>query len=147
MHENDSTAEEDFAISIVMSDTVDVEYVGDPPLLDDFTKFRIQTGEISSQEAAILRGAQCQLAQAVPGMWKRVVDPEWFGTSKQYVFGPNSFVVAVDRVDVDKILGSASGHQFRVHGTESTPIIPPPMNLVKVSEVEGASLHDVGLVT
>jgi hypothetical protein len=71
------------------------------------------------------------------------VDPEYFGTSRPYVWGPKTFVVAVDEPDVDKILGSASGHQFRRVGEDGVQVIIPPSNFVLVDEVEGVSLTDV----
>ena len=124
-------------------ETVDVEYLGDPPLLDEVTKFRIQTGEIPPQAAAVVRGAEMQISIRAEGITKRVVDPEYFGTSRQYVFGPYAFVVAVDKDDVDKILGSSAGYQFRRVGDPAAQIIRPAANFVEVSEVEGVSLHDI----
>jgi hypothetical protein len=122
--------------------TVDIEYVGDPDILDEVTKFRIATGEILPQSANVMRAAAMQRSQVIEGITRRDVDPEWFGTSRKYVFGPRIFVVAVEEEDVDKILGSASGHQFRLVGHPGNAIIRPPGNFVMVSEVEGG-LRDI----
>ena len=118
--------------------TVDIEFVGDPPLMDDITRLRIQTGEIPPSAARILRLAEQDMVKAVKHVTKRVVDPEYFQTSRQYVFGPLDFVVAVEKEDVDKILGSESGHQFRLVGAEPEfQIVKPNTGLVLVDEREG----------
>lgn len=126
-----------------MARTVDIEYIGDPPLMNEVTKFRIAAGEVHPDAATLIRAADTQRSQAVKGVSKRVVDPEYFGTSRQYVFGPWDFVVAVDAKDVDRILGSESSHQFRLAGHPGVEIIQPPGDLVLVSEIEGKTLNDV----
>jgi len=123
--------------------TVDIEWVGDPPLLDDVTKYRIQMGELPRQSAAVIRAAESQRRAPIQGVTKRLVDVESFQTSRNYLWGPDEFVVAVDKKDVDKILGSTSGHQFRIVGEPGTDLIRPPMDIAFVSEVEGVSLADV----
>jgi hypothetical protein len=120
--------------------SVDIEYVGDPPLMDDITRLRIQTGEIPASAANILRKAEQGMTKAVDFVTKRIVDPEWFGTSRQYVFGPmpGTFVQAVEDEDVDKIMGSESSHQFRiVVDTDQPTVIKPNTGLVLVDEKEG----------
>jgi hypothetical protein len=118
--------------------TVDIEFVGDPPLMDDITRLRIQTGQIPKSAVNVLRRAEQDMTKAVHYVTKRVVDPEWFGTSRQYVFGPKNFVVAVEREDVDKIMGSDSGHQFRIVGqNDEFQIVKPNTGLVLVKEVHG----------
>jgi hypothetical protein len=129
-----------------MAQTVDIEYLGDPPIMDDVTKFRIAVGEIDPEAATLLRSADTQRNQAVKGVTKRVVDPEYFGTSRRYVFDGSTmppFVTAVDKRDVDKILGSDSSHQFRIYGHEGIEIIRPAGDFQLVGEVEGKSLNDV----
>jgi hypothetical protein len=128
-----------------MLDTVDIEYVGDPPVLDEITKIRIQMGEIHPKAATIMRAAEAQRLTAIKGIDKRVVDPEWFQTSRQYVFGPDNFVVAVEKDDADKILGSVDEHQFHRVGDPVNEIIRPSGNILMVSEIEGRSLTDIGL--
>jgi hypothetical protein len=130
-------------VNFHVADEVDVEYLGDPPILDEFTKFKIQTGEISPNEAAVLRGAEAQLSVVMTGVTKRVVDPEWFDTSQQYIFGPYIYTITMSREDAEKICGSASGYQFRIKGSDDAPqIIRPALNMVLVSEVEG-NLYDI----
>lgn len=116
--------------------TVDIEFIGDPPMLDEVAKARIALGEIPSSAATILRSAEAQRTTAIRGIDRRLVEPEYFGTSKKYVFGPDVFVVGVDATDVDKILGSAAGHQFRRVGAPENEIIRPAANFVIVSEDE-----------
>ena len=117
--------------------SVDIEFVGDPPLMDEITRLRIQTGEIPPSAARVLRRAEMGLTRAIENVTRRVVDPEYFGTSRQYVFGPKSFIVAVEDKDVDKILGSDSSHQFRRVGDESMRIVRPNTGITLVNEVEG----------
>jgi hypothetical protein len=136
-----------------MTKTVDIEYIGDPPILDEVTKFRIANGELPPHSAAIVRGAEAQLSVAKHGITKRVVEPEWFGTSQEYIFGPFTFVVAVLAEDVDKILGSSSGYQFRRVGDPANEILRPAPNMLAVGEIdprlltgeeqEGRSLRDI----
>lgn len=116
---------------------VKIEFVGDPPLLDDVTRLRIQLGEIPASAANVLRRAEMGMTKAVRRVTKRVVDPEWFQTSQQYVFGPDNFVVEVEQDDVDKIMGSESGHQFRIVGEPTVQVIQPPSGIVLVDEKEG----------
>ncbi len=124
--------------------TVDIEWVGDPPLMDDLTKFRIATGDLPPMAAAVMRGAESQRNRPISGVTIRAVDPEFFGVSRKYTWGPENFVVAVEDQDVDKILGDPySGHQFRRVGDPDVEIIRPASNFVLVSEVDGASLTDV----
>jgi hypothetical protein len=130
-------------VNIRVGKYVDVEYIGDPPILDDVTKFKIQTGEIPASAAAVLRGAEAQLSVVLTGVTKRIVDPEYFGTSEQYVFGPFTFTITMPEDDAEKICGSSSGYQFRIKGSDDAPqIIRPALNMVLVSEVEG-SLKDI----
>jgi hypothetical protein len=123
--------------------SVDIEWVGDPPLLDDVTKLRIQMGELPPMSAAVIRAAETQRNIPVKGVTKRAVDPEFFGTSRPYIWGPDSFVVSVDAQDVDKILGSDSAHQFRRVGEDGVQVILPSSNFALVNEVEGKSLKDI----
>ena len=116
---------------------VDIEFVGDPPLMDDVTRLRIQMGEIPASAVKVLRRAEQGMTKAIKHVTKRVVDPEWFGTSKQYVFGPKNFVVAVEDQDVDKIMGSDSCHQFRIVGQPTVEVIRPQTGIVLVDEKEG----------
>lgn len=124
--------------------TIDIEYVGDPPLMDDVTQLRIAMGELPPMGAQVIRAAETQRRRPVKGITKRVVDPEYFGTSRQYVFGPDNHVAAVDEPDVDKILGDpGSGHQFRRKGEAGIQVIIPPSDIALVDEVDGVSLHDI----
>jgi hypothetical protein len=123
--------------------TVDIEWVGDPPLLDELTKLRIQLGELPSMSAAVIRAAESQRRSPFTGVTVRRVDVDSFHTSRDYTFGPYVFVTAVDAKDVDKILGSPSGHQFRIVGEPGIEIIRPPIDLAFVNEVEGVSLTDI----
>jgi hypothetical protein len=127
-----------------MTETVDVEFIGDPPILDEVTKFRIAVGEIHPEAAAVIRAADIQRVQRVQGITKRVVDPDGFpGCKGAYVFGPSVFVVAVDRRDVDVILGSGSGHQFQIVGDPANDIVRPAHQVHIIEEVEGRTLGDV----
>ena len=126
-----------------MSDTVDIEYIGDPPILDDYAMYKIAVGEIPPDAAAVLRGAAMMRSVAIEGVGIRVVDPDTFGVSKVYQFGPHDFVVAVDKQDVDKILGSDSGYQFRRTDDPLREMTVPVTGIRVVSEVEGVSLSDV----
>jgi hypothetical protein len=128
--------------------SVDIEWVGDPPLLDDVTKLRIQMGELPSMSAAVIRAAESQRLVPIPGVTIRKVDPEFFGTSRPYVWGPEAneegkFVVSVDDPDVDRILGSDSSHQFRRVGDEGVRVITPSSHFALVGEIEGTSLKDI----
>lgn len=110
------------------SELVDVEYVGDPDPLDEVTKLRIAMGEIVPQAAAVLRGAAMMRSQAIPGVCKRICDPEYFpGLSRQYVFGPapETFVQKVTKPDWDVLRGSGSGHQFERVGDPMNELILP----------------------
>lgn len=118
-----------------MGDTVDLVYVGDPPVIDEITRFMLAEGMVHPEAAAVLRGAEMHRCTAVEGVDKRYVDPEYFGTSKQYIFGPSTFVVAVEKEDVDKIRGSASGHQWRVVGDPLEDFILPEHTLRVVDEI------------
>ena len=122
--------------------SVDIEFVGDPPMLDDITRLRIAMGDLPHFAAEVLRDAEASRVQAVKGVTKRIVDPEYFGTSRQYVFGPSVFIVAVEARDVDKIMGSSSGHQFRIVGDPGNDVIRPAPNVMLVSTLEG-SINDV----
>lgn len=130
-----------------MLDTVDIEYVGDPPILDEVTKLRIAMGELHPQAATVMRSAETLRCTAIRGINKRLVDREFFDSrlSQDYVFGPHCFVVAVAKKDVEIILRSADSHQFRRTDDPLNQIILPASNMVLVSEMEGASLKDVGL--
>jgi hypothetical protein len=119
-----------------MDDTVDMVYVGDPPVLDEITRFMLATGQIHPEAAAVLRGAEVYRSTAIPGIDKRLVDPEYFGTSRQYVFGPVNFTVAVEKRDVDKIKGSTSGHQFKVVGDPMEDFVLPEPGLRIIDEIE-----------
>jgi hypothetical protein len=123
--------------------TVDIEWVGDPPLLDEVTQLRIAMGELPAMSATVLRAAETQRKRPVQGITKRYVDVDSFQTSRNYTFGPDVFVTAVDKRDVDKILGSASGHQFRIKGEPGIEVIRPAYDIALVSEYEGVSLNDV----
>ena len=127
-------------------ETVDVEWVGDPPLLDDTTRLRIAMGELPPESATVLRAAESQRQRTAPakGVSIRTVDPEYFGTSRQYIWGPDVFVTAVAKEDVDKILGDPySGHQFRLKGEAGIQVITPPSSITLVEEFEGATLRDI----
>lgn len=128
-----------------MLDTVDIVYVGDPPVLDEITKLRIAMGEVHPEAATIMRAAEAQRLTAIPGIDRRIVDADSFGTSRDYVFGPDNFVVAVEMQDVDKILGSRDEHQFRRVGDPVNEIVRPNANIIMVSEIEGRTLTDIGL--
>jgi hypothetical protein len=120
--------------------SVDIEFVGDPPLMDDITRLRIQTGEIPESAVKVLRKCETGMTKAVDFVTKRVIDPEWFGTSRRYVFGPKpgTFVQSVEDEDVDKILGSDSGHQFRTLTDTGEPtVVLPNTGIVLVDEKEG----------
>lgn len=119
---------------------VDIEYIGDPPVIDEIMKYRMTIGEIPPDAAAVIRGAEQTRCTAVQGIDIRVIDPEWFGTSQRYVFGPSNFIVGVEPEDVDKILGSASGHQFRRVGDPLNDIYLPrqPFRFVDGVDIGGA---------
>lgn len=128
-----------------MARTVDIEYVGDPEILDDVVKYQIASGAIPPESAAVLRGAAMMRSQVVPGVTCRRVDPEWFQTSRPYQWGPEpgTFVQPVLADDVDKILGSSSGHQFRRADDPLKDLVLPQRGLKLVDGVEGASLTDL----
>lgn len=119
---------------------VDIEYIGDPPVIDEIMKYRMAIGEIPADSAAVIRGAEQIRCTAVKGIDRRVVDPEWFGTSQKYVFGPDDYIVGVEPEDVDKILGSASGHQFRRVGDPLNEIYLPrqPFRFVDGVDIGGS---------
>lgn len=121
--------------SFHFDDTVQMEYIGDPPVIDEIMQFRIARGEFLPQSEALIRTAEMTRCTAIRGVDRRVIDPEWFGTSRQYVFGPIDFVVDVERRDVDKIKGSASGHQFIVVGQEINELVLPKQPFRFVDEV------------
>jgi hypothetical protein len=127
--------------------TVDIEWVGDPEVLDEVTKFRIQMGEIHPMAATVVRSADIQRTQRVKGITKRVVDPDYFpGLSRAYTWGPDTFVTPVDDEDVDIILGDpGSGHQFRRWwpGIEDEGIIRPDPRILEVGEPIEGNLVDV----
>jgi hypothetical protein len=127
--------------SLHFDDTVQVEYIGDPPVIDEIMQFRIANGEFIPETEAIIRAAEMTRCTAIRGVDRRVVDPEWFGTSRQYVFGPIDFVVDVERRDVDKIKGSSSGHQFIVVGQEINELVLPKQPFRFIDEV---TLDSVG---
>lgn len=118
-----------------MSNTVDMVYVGDPPVIDEITRFMLAEGKVHPEAAAVLRGAEMHRCTAVVGIDKRYVDPEYFGTSRRYIFGPDTFVVAVEKEDVDKIKGSSSGHQWRIVGDPLEDFILPEHTLRMVDEI------------
>lgn len=121
--------------------TIDLEYIGDPPILDEVTKFRIANGDIGPRGAAVLRMAESNRLKAIPGVTKRYVDPEFFKTTRSYVFGPDVFVVAVDWGDAKKILDSESGQQFR-RLDEPQLIITAAADIAMADEWE-ISVYDV----
>lgn len=121
-------------------ETMDLEYIGDPPILDDVAAMRIATGEVTSKGAAILRAAEQSRLKAITHVTRRIVDPASFGTSREYVFGPTEFVVAVDWEDGKKILASESGNQFRQ--TSDTALIIPRGGVAFADEYE-VSKYDV----
>jgi len=129
--------------AIHIDDTVDIEYVGDPPVIDEIMRYRMAVGELPLDAAAVLRGAEMDRCTAFPEVDVRVIDPEYFGTSRQYTFGPHTFVTAVERQDVDKILGSSSGHQFRIVGDPMNDVVLPrqPFRFVNDLEVNPAQLR------
>lgn len=110
--------------AVVVDEDIDVEYVGDPDPLDDVTKLRIVMGEIPTSAANVLRSAAIQRFNAIKGVSIRKVDPEFFGVSKPYVFGPHSFFEKVTRKDYEIIKASASGHQFRRAGDPARLVLP-----------------------
>lgn len=120
-----------------MARRVDLVFVGDPPMLDDFAKLQIAMGEMPPEAATILRAADAQRTTAVKGVDKRLIEPEYFpGLSQPYTFGPDVFERSVDAKDADIILGSSSGHQFRRKGAPEDEIVKPPSHFVLVSEEE-----------
>lgn len=109
-----------------MSKTIDLEYIGDPPILDDYTRMRIARGEVSRRSASVLRMAEEHRLKAIPGVTRRIVDVESFHTSREYVFGPWEYTQAVSHADAHKILDSESGQQFR--RCDSPEIIIPSLS-------------------
>lgn len=126
-----------------MSKTIDLEFIGDPPIMDESTVMRIATGELSDRSANVLRMAEQHRIRAIPGVVRRVVDKESFDTSRDYIFGPSaeSYVQAVDHADAHKILDSESGQQFR--RCDSLDIIIPSVAEIAFSSVHEISPYDV----
>lgn len=132
-----------------LEDTIEVEYVGDPNPLDEVTKIRIAMGEIPESAANVLRSASVRRAKAIKGVNKRVVDPEYFGTSKTYVFGPQNFKVKMLKRDYERVKASRSGHQFRGPGDVRNNLILPrdgEEQIVKVSVEEFDKQESVRMV-
>jgi hypothetical protein len=127
-------------VAVHFDDTVPIEYVGDPPVIDEIMQFRLARGEFLPEAEAIIRQAEMERCTAIKGIDKRQVDPEYFGTSRQYIFGPLDYVVDVERRDVDKIMGSASGHQFRRVGDPINDLVLPrqPFRFVDEFTLTGA---------
>lgn len=124
-----------------MSKTIDLEYVGDPPILDDTAKMRIARGDITKEGAAILRSADMCRLKAIPGLTRRIVDVESFHTSREYVFGPDVFVVAVTHADAHKILDSESGQQFR--RCDAPDIIIPSLSEIAFTDRYITDEHEI----
>jgi hypothetical protein len=132
-----------------LEDTIEVEYVGDPNPLDEITKIRIAMGEIPESAANVLRSAAVRRAKAIKGVNKRIVDPEYFGTSKRYVFGPHDFKVKMTKRDYERVKASRSGHQFRGPGELRNSLILPrdgEEEIVRVSVEEFDNQESVKLV-
>lgn len=112
-------------VAIHAEDTVEVEYVGDPNPFDDIMKLRIAMGEIPEGAANVLRAAAIRRAKAIKGINVRVVDPYYFGVSKEYRFGPNSFKLRMDKRDYEKLKASPSAHQFKGPGDLRNALVLP----------------------
>ncbi len=108
-----------------MVDELDVEYIGDPEVMDEVMSARIALGMIPLDAANVIRGAALMRCTAVKGVNKRMVDQESFGTSKEYEFGPQNFVTKVLKRDYEKIKASSCGHQFRVPSDPMNALILP----------------------
>ena len=121
--------------------TIDIEYVGDPPIMDEIAKYRIAQGLISDKGAAVLRAADASRLKAIPGLTKRIVDQGSFGTSRDYQFGPEVFVVAVEWEDAKKIMDSESGNQFR--RMDEQRIIIPQQAVISFAEEHEINRYDV----
>lgn len=116
--------------------TVDLEYIGDPPILDDLARYRIATGQIDKRGAAVLRDAEDMRLKAIKGITIRHVEQEHFGTSRDYTFGPTEFVLTVSYEDYEKIMESESAHQFRLH-SDAVEIVRPELDILMDDAVEG----------
>lgn len=131
-----------------MGRKVKIEFIGDQPALDDVAKARISLGQLPPEAAGVLRDANMLRVYPLPGVVHRDVDPEYFGTSRRYQFGPDkaSYIQEVEAEDVDKIMGSSSGHQFRVLNDDGTPVhrlILPQPSIEFVSEITiNAKVHN-----
>jgi hypothetical protein len=128
-----------------MRRTVRIVYRGDPPVLDELTKWRMAEGLIPPGSAAVLRGAEVVRSQVMPGVSFRKIDPEFFGTSRYYQFGPSasSYTQEVLVEDVDKILGSSSGHQFVREDDPMRDWVVPPSGLMLVDDIEGGNVREI----
>lgn len=116
---------------------VEVEWIGDPPILDDFTKARIAAGEVPQEAVAVLRAAEQRRNKVLKGYTKRIVDPDYFpGLSGQIVFGPDVFVKLISYSDADILLGSSSCHEFRLAGNDALRMELPANDIALVGEME-----------
>ena len=135
--------------AIQAEDTIEVEYVGDPNPLDDVVKMRIAMGHIPESAANVIRSASLRRSKAVVNVNRRLVEPEHFGTSKTYTFGPKVFKQRVLKRDYEKMKQSTSGHQFRAVGDPMGNMILPrdgEEGIVMVSRVELGTDQAVELV-
>ena len=114
---------------------VEIEFIGDPPIIDAMTSLRITMGELPKGSVAVLRAAEARRLKAIPGYSKRVLDPEYFtGLSRKIEFGPDVFTRLVSYRDADIILGSASAHQFRLAGKDALHVELPVNDIALVGE-------------
>jgi len=109
--------------------TVAVEWIGERSFLDDpRVLYRLlRTGQpdgFTPHQAAVIRAAARRRIARVPGH-NREMGPR-DGLSRTYVWGPKAggYVRRMSYRDAERLLASASGHEFRIVGEQ--PPAPSP---------------------